>query len=646
MRYPFLFQPFKVKGLEIQNRILMASMGNNLSGTQGIITPRAMAYYLERVKGGVGMVITEAVAVSLRGRHRAGGLCLYDADHEKGMRLLVKTVHENGGRVAIQLNHGGRLCDPSVNGGHVVAPSEIPAPPRLRPPNAMTVHEIRETVLDFARSAKRAAEVGFDAIEIHGAHGYLIHQFFSPRSNRREDEYGGTVENRMRFHLEIVRAVRESVGEDFPLIFRLSAEEFEDGGYSLEEAIILGRALKDAGVDILHVSAGTTERPQSSLYCIPPQALHEGCLIHFAEKFRKEVGPPVIGVGRITSPEMAERILWEKKVDLVAMGRSLVADPGWGIKARGGSAEPLRPCIACNTCLEAISSQKPIVCAVNPLVGSEDRLPLERVPHPKRVVVVGAGPAGMEAACTAALLGHHVDLYEREERMGGQLWEAAVPPHKALLGELIGFYQARLGELGVEVHLGKAFSESTADEKAFDVLILSTGSRPFRPQVPGTDQPHVHMARDVLMARASAGQNVLVVGGGMVGCETAEFLAAKGKTVTLIEMLEEVAMDVEPRARFLLVQRLGKYGVHIKTACKLKEIKPDHAVVTVRDDEMRISADSVVLAVGYHSDNELDAQLDGGLKQVYPIGDCVRIGNIREAIREGFWVVYENLGRE
>jgi 2,4-dienoyl-CoA reductase-like NADH-dependent reductase (Old Yellow Enzyme family)/thioredoxin reductase len=646
MPYPFLFQPFKIKGLEIQNRILMAPMGNNLSGAQGIITPRAMAYYLERVKGGVGMVMTEAVAVSLRGRHRAGCLCLYDAAHEKGMRLLVKTIHDHGGKVAIQLNHGGRLCDPNVNGGHVVGPSEITAPPRLRPLKAMTVHEIRETVLDFARSAKSATEVGFDAIEIHGAHGYLIHQFFSPRSNRREDEYGGSVENRMRFHLEIVRAVRESVGEDLPLIFRLSAEEFEEGGYSLEEAIILGRALRDAGVDILHISAGTTERPQSSLYCIQPQALPEGCLIDFAEKFRTEVGPPVIGVGRITRPDMAEGILRDKRVDLIAMGRSLLADPGWAIKAGGASREPLRPCIACNTCLESISNQKPIICAVNPLAGSEDRLPIKRVFYSKRVAVVGTGPAGMEAACTAALLGHHVDLYEREARIGGQLWEAAVPPHKALLGELIGFYQARLRDLGVEVHLGEAFSKTTADEKAFDAVILATGSRSVRPQVPGVDQAHVHMARDVLMARSPAGQDVLVVGGGMVGCETAEFLAGKSKTVTLIEMLDEVAMDVEPRARFLLVQRLARYGVHTKTACKLKEIKADHAVVAVRDDEAWISADSVVLAVGYHSDNELEAQLEGGSQQVYPIGDCVRTGNIREAIRQGFWVVYENLGSE
>jgi 2,4-dienoyl-CoA reductase-like NADH-dependent reductase (Old Yellow Enzyme family)/thioredoxin reductase len=646
MPFPSLFKPFKIKGLEIQNRILMAPMGNNLSGAQGIITPRAMAYYLERVKGGVGMVMTEAVAVSLRGRHRAGGLCLYDANHEKGMRLLVKAIHDHGGKIAIQLNHGGRLCDPSVNGGTVVGPSEIPAPFKLRPPKAMTVHEIRETVRDFARAAERAAEVGFDAMEIHGAHGYLIHQFFSPRSNGREDEFGGPVENRMRFHLEIVRAVRESVGEDFPLIFRLSAEEFEEGGYSLDEALILGRALKDAGVDILHVSAGTTERPQSSLYCIQPQALDEGCLIDFAENFRKKVGPPVIGVGRITRPEMAERILGDERVDLIAMGRSLLADPGWVMKARGASKEPVRPCIACNTCLESISNQEPIICAVNPLTGSEDQLPIKRVSYPKSVAVVGAGPAGMEGACTAALLGHHVDLYEREDRLGGQLWEAAVPPHKALLGELIGFFQARLRELGVELHMGEAFSEPTAHEKGFDAVILSTGSQPIRPQIPGVDQPHVHMARDVLTARAFTGQNVLVVGGGMVGCETAEFLAGKGETVTLIEMIDEVAMDVEPRARFLLLQRLEKYDVRIKTGCKLKEIKPDHAVVMVQGGEMRIFADTIVLAVGYHSDNELETQLEGGTREIYPIGDCMRAGNIREATRQGFWVVYEKLGRE
>ena len=433
MPYSRLFKPFKVRNLVIPNRILMAAMGNNLSGTDGMLTPRTRAYYLERARGGVGMIITEAVAVNLTGRHRAGSLCLFESSHEDGMRRLVEDIHQAGSKVAIQLNHAGRLVDPKVSGGRIVGPSEIPAPLGKTLPSPLTVKEIQETVSDFARAAQRAVVLGFDAVEIHGAHGYLIHQFFSPRSNQRADQYGGSLKGRMRFPIEIVKSVRESVGNHLPIIFRISAQEYETGGYSLAHAISLGKALRDAGVDILHVSAGTTERPQSSLYTIQPQALPEGCLIQFAERFRKEVGPPVIGVGRIASPEFAERLLMKNRVDLIASGRGLLADPQWPNKAAGKTKGPIRRCLACNRCVETITNQNPIICCVNPLTGNENRFPLKKTKRPQKIALVGAGPAGLEAACTAASLGHRVLVYEKENRIGGQLWEAAVPPNKALL---------------------------------------------------------------------------------------------------------------------------------------------------------------------------------------------------------------------
>ncbi len=413
MPYSHLFKSFKVRNLVIPNRILMAAMGNNLSGADGIVTSRARAYYLERARGGVGMIITEAVAVNLTGRHRAGSLCLFDSSHEDGMRRLVEDIHQAGSKVAVQLNHAGRLVDPKVSGGRVVGPSEIPAPLGKTLPSPLTVKEIQETISDFARAAQRAVVLGFDAVEIHGAHGYLIHQFFSPRSNQRADPYGGSLKGRMRFPLEIVKSVRESVGNHLPLIFRISAQEYEAGGYSLAQAISLGKALRDAGVDILHVSAGTTERPKSSLYTIQPQALPEGCLIQFAERFRKEVGPPVIGVGRIASPEFAEQLLLENRVDLVASGRGLLADPHWPNKAAGKTEGPIRQCLACNRCVETITNQNPIICCVNPLTGNENRFPLKKTKRPQKIALVGAGPAGLEAACTAASLGHRVLLYEK-----------------------------------------------------------------------------------------------------------------------------------------------------------------------------------------------------------------------------------------
>ena len=621
----------------------MPAMGNNLAGPDGMVTPRTRAYYLARAKGGVGMIITEAVAVNLSGRHRAGGLCLFDESHEDGMRKLVEDIHLAGSKVAIQLNHAGRLVDPEVSGGRVVGPSEIPTVLGKTLPRPLSVKEIQQIVSDFARAAQRALLLGFDAIEIHGAHGYLIHQFFSPRSNQREDQYGGDLKGRMRFPLEIVKSVRQSVGNHMPVIFRISAEEYEPGGYSLTEAIALGKALKDAGADILHVSTGTTERAQSSLFVIQPQALPEGCLIQFAERFRKEVGPPVIGVGRIASPEIAERLLAEDRVDLIASGRGLLADPQWPNKAAGKTRGPIRKCLACNRCVETITNQNPIACCVNPLTGSENDYPLKKTSKPQKIVLVGAGPAGLEAACTAASLGHRVLLYEKEDRIGGQLWDAAIPPHKAGLKNLIRYFETRLAQSKVEVHLAEEFTANTLQGKTVDAVILATGSCAIRPPIPGMNQPHVLTARRALADPSSLGEGILVVGGGWVGCETAEFLADKGKAVRLIEMLNDIALDVEPRTRVLLLQRLARLGVEITTGCELKFINGDDIIAEVEGRELRIPADTVVLAVGCRANTELENKLKANHYKVYTIGDCRDPANIKAAVHQGFRVIIESL---
>lgn len=643
MPYPHLFKSFKVRNLVIPNRILMAAMGNNLASTDGVITPRTRAYYLERARGGVGMIITEAVAVNLTGRHRAGSLCLFDGSHENGMRELVEDIHRTGSKVAIQLNHAGRLVDPQVSGGRVVGPSNIPAPLRKTLPDALSVDEIRETVSDFARAAQKALLLGFDAVEIHGAHGYLIHQFFSPRSNQRADQYGRNLQGRMRFPLEIVKSVRNAVGNHMPIIFRISAEEYEEGGYPLAQAISLGKALKDAGADILHVSAGTTERAQSSLYTIQPQALPEGCLIQFAEQFRNEVGPPVIGVGRVGSPEIAERLLRENRVDLVASGRGLLADPEWPNKAAGKTGGAIRGCLACNRCVETISNQNPITCCVNPLTGNEDEFLLKKTKRPQKIALVGAGPAGLEAACTAAALGHQVLLYEKEGRIGGQLWDAAVPPHKANLKNLIGYYESQLAQSQIEVHLEVEFTEKTLRGLAVDAVILATGSCATRPAIPGVNQAHVLTARDVLADPSALGERLVVVGGGWVGCETAEFLAERGKTVRLIEMLDEIALDVEPRTRILLLERLAQHDIEITTGCKLKSIGSDDIVAEAEGRELSIPVDTVVLAVGCRANTELEIKLKKDHYKVYTIGDCRDPANIQAAVHQGFRVICEHL---
>jgi len=646
MPYPFMFEPFKIKDLVVQNRIVMPSMGNNLSNAQGHLTPRAIAYYLARAEGGVGLIITEAVPVSLTGKHRAGCLCLFEPSHEEGMKRLTDAIHEAGSKVAIQLHHAGRLVNPQVSGGQIVSASEIPVRAGTPIPQALSPKAIRETISDFARAAKRALRIGFDAIEIHGGHGYLIHQFFSSRSNQRTDDFGGSLENRMQFPLEVAKAVREAVGDDFPLIFRISAKEYEEGGYKLGEALALGKKLRDAGVDILHVSAGTTEGPQSSLYCIQPQAMPEACLAQFAETFKREVGLPVIGVGRISRPETAEQLLRDNKVDLVAMGRALLADPEWTKKVKDGIKRLIRQCTACNGCIEAITNQEPITCSVNPLTGRENQVPFMMPSKPKKIMVVGAGPAGLEAACMAASLGHRVSLYEREDRIGGQLWAASAPPHKALLKTIINYYEARLPQFDIELHLGEDVTEKAFEGKRPDLLILATGCRPIRPPLPGVDQPNVVMARDVLSGLCTVGENVLVVGGGLVGSETAEFLAEQGKKVRLIEELEAVALDVEPRTRVLLLERLNRLGVETMTCCKLQSIANAQAIVEFKGQRLTVPADSVVLAVGSEPNNELELKLRTCGCKIKVIGDCRTPGNIKEAVHQGFWTVYEDLVKE
>lgn len=645
--YPSVFEPFEIGSLRLRNRVIMAPMGNNLSSREGEVTSKTIAHYVRRAEGGVGMILTEAVPVSEEGKHRANCLCLYQPQHERALGELVTRVHEAGAKIGIQLHHAGALADPAVNGGRTVSASAIKIEGRPLP-EPLEEDGIRRIVGSFERAARQAVKIGFDAIEIHGAHGYLLHQFFSWRTNLRKDAYGGSLENRMRFPLEVAKAVREAVGNSVPVFYRISAIEGKGVGYSIEESLVLGHRLKEAGVDALDVSAGSSESYQLSVYVTQPYSLPEGALADIIARFKKDVSIPVIGVGRISRPETADRLLREGKMDLVALGRALLADPLWCRKAKGELPGPIRPCIACNRCIETISKQLPITCSVNPLLGSEDAK-LAAGPKKRKIVVVGGGPSGMQAAIAGASLGNSVVLYERSTRLGGSMLEASLPPYKAALKELLRYLEEELKRLDVKVILDMEADEDVILRERADVVVLGTGAKPIMPKIEGLEGSSFMLsAKDVLREEARVGRRAAIVGGGMVGCETAEYLATRGRKVVLIEMAERIATDMEPRSRLLLVERLEKLKVKIFTGHEVKAGKAteEGLLLVIRSREgkdTKLLVDSLIIAVGFRPEKSLSVRLKQRGIEPVEVGDCKRVGNIKEAIHQGFWWMYENI---
>jgi len=429
-KFTKIFSPFTAGNLHLKNRIVMAPMGNNLSSPQGMVSEEAIAYYQERAKGGAGLIITEATPVSLRGRHRGKGICVFEDSFLPGLRQLVEAVHEHKTAIALQLHHAGRLADPQLSGGVPLAPSPIPREEGGLIPNEMTQEDIQEVIVQFARAARRGKEAGFDAVEIHGAHGYLIHQFFSPRTNQRKDQYGGDSARRALFALQILQQVRKEVGPDYPISFRLSAEEYIKNGYHIEEARDWALELEKAGATVLHVSGGSTESFYGAAHVIPPMALPEAFHVPLAAEIKRRVKIPVIAVGRLGTPEVAERVLQEGQADLIAAGRAFLVDPYWPLKIAQGIREKIRPCVACNYCLSRIFQQQEIACFQNAILGKEKEVVIKPASKPKRVMIIGGGPAGLEAARVANQRGHRVTLLEKNSYLGGQLRVAFQPPSK------------------------------------------------------------------------------------------------------------------------------------------------------------------------------------------------------------------------
>lgn len=613
--YPRLFSSLQVGSLTLPNRIVMPPMGTRLATSSGGVTREQREYYRVRAAGGVGLIITESCYISLE--RPTGHFGIHSNDFLPGLNLLAETIQEENCLAVAQLNHRGILHGKSVND--------------------LTQGEIKKFFKDFGGGAARAKAAGFNGIEIHGGNVYLIHQFLSPRVNKRQDEYGGDLEGRLRCPLRILEECRSQLGDDYPVFFRLNGNEFIEGGWDLAHAQVLARELEKRKVNAIHVTAGGFE---TRYWHTQPMALPRGCLIPIVAGIKKVVNVPVIAVGRINNPELAEEILQKDHADLIAIGRGLIADPDFPRKAFQGRAAEINQCVACNYCRSRVAWKNyPVRCAVNPLAGREGELQLQKSERKKKIWVVGGGPAGLTAARILGEKGHEVSLFEAR-KTGGKLNLAILPPCKEEYKTLLNSLHGSLEKSGVRIFQKEMKGRDIQQSKP-DVVIVATGARP-REMSFGSSTPQIS-ADQILEEGPGSENSYVVVGGGRVGCETAEFLAEKGKTVTLVEILPEIAAEYEPNTRALLLQRLAKNNV--KLLAKTRILNVSNGSVQTRNldtgEESTVPAQVLVIAVGAEPNRDLYNSIQSLPCEVHLIGDAKKARGIPEAIFEATKIAYQ-----
>jgi len=633
-----LFSPIKIGSMELKNRIVMPPMATAFGSIDGAVTRRLIDYHVERARGGVAMIIVEGTSIdSPLGNFSHTALRLDNDAYITGFNDLAEAVHLEGAKLAVQLNHAGRATNTNVTGGvQPVSSSDVPCVPRGGYPRPLRVEEIENIVEKFGKAAERAKRAGADAVEFHGAHGYLIANFLSPYTNKRSDKYGGDFNRRMKFALDIIECTRGYVGKDFPLSFRISGEEYIDGGLTISDTKKISKMLQVAGVDVIHVSATV---PESKFDYMTSSSPH-GCMVDLAAAIKSELDIPVIAVGRITDPILAEQIITECKADLVAFGRALLADPELPKKAFEGRFEDIRKCTAClRGCVSRIHANRSIRCSVNAQVGREREYVLKRAEIVKKVVVVGGGVAGLEAARVAKLRGHEVILFEKSNELGGQINIAALAPFKNENFDTIKYFSTQLKKLGVRIQLGEEVTQEILKELKPDVVIIATGAIPLIPKISGVEQNNVVTAWDALKNKVTVGQNVIIIGGGMVGLETAEFFVEKGKNIVLVEMLPDVGLDMPTLSKNACLRRLQNRDVKIIVNLKVKEIFENGIkAVDNSETEKTINADTIILAVGAVPYRPLKESFMFNIPEVYLIGDCMKPRNAQDAIHEGYYV--------
>ena len=647
-KFKKLFEPIKLGSLELRNRIVMPPMCDNLGTPEGFVSQKTLDHYEARARGGAGLVIIESTGVDNPQSKQTGHMLSMDSDdYIPGLTKLAAVIKKHGAKAAIQPTHSGNATKRIVTGGlQPVAPSSVTRP-GYEEPHELTIEEIHRIIDKFVEASVRAQKAGFDAVELHGAHPYMGAQFLSPAWNRRTDEYGGILENRARFVLEVQRKVREAVGKEFTVWWRLNGAEYGlekfgiDKCTTLEDAQQVAKWLEEAGAAAISVTCWGMGNYAN--YHRITMAGPRGNLVPLAEGIKKVVKIPVIAAGGL-SPELGEKVLTEGKADLICMGRALLADPELPNKVASGNMEDVNNCIRCNYCgdIRMISHEYTghIGCTVNALLGEEAKeMEIRPAATKKKVMVVGGGPAGMEAARVAALRGHDVTLYDKSDALGGQVRLAKVPPHKEEIGRFIDYLERQIKKAGVGVKLGKQVDAGMVMAEKPDAIVIAVGATPNIPGIPGINRDNVVLAEDVLSGKASVGDRVVIIGGEPVGCETAEYLAAKGKKVVAITTLEPAMATREGISmREPLLERLGRFGIEmIAGVIKCDEINEKGVKITTAEGKSRLlEADSVVLAAGYKPNPELADKLRGKVGELHLAGDCIEARRIMDAVAEGY----------
>ena len=640
MRFSRLFEPLKLGGITVKNRFAVSPMSMRLAEPDGTVNQRTIDYYTERAKGGFGLIYTEYTTVKAdRGRACANQLGIYEDRMIPGLRKLTDSIHENGSNIFVQLHHAGGRGDPSANTDgcieSVVAVND-PGIPVL--PTALTTEDCYRIVDYYAEAARRAREAGFDGVDIHCGHGYLLSGFLSPSMNKRTDEFGGDVGSRAKLPVLIIRRIRKEQGEDFPITCRINGSEWTVDGIEPREAGIIAELFEEAGCSAINMTVGGSVTQH---YALKPATFRPGSNNEFSEAIKRHVSIPVFSVGKLTDPYFMVEMLETGAADMAVLGRASIADPYFPNKVKEGRLDDISPCIGCNqSCVGYLGRPEGgSSCLVNPFSGREGEWKLTKTDQPKRVVVVGAGPAGMMAAWTAARIGHQVTLLEKSSDTGGQFRLAGIAPGKFDINRMIKFYTKMCRDSGVDLRLNTEASGEQILALCPDAVILATGAVPLRPRIEGIDGERICQANDVLKGKVLIGGRALICGGGLVGSELAEFLQDRYVKPVIIDMLPVLAKDMDALNRQHMIHRLetgvpgAENGLQTILGAKILRFLPDGVEYELGGELQTASGfDHIILAMGSRAYNPLEQELSGKVKELQVIGDAVKPGMANVAI--------------